>query len=95
MPSYKPTTNAQNVKFSFELFGGPSHFSLLIPSSELYLYPLGSEVLIGNKFIGEVARRTKVNDYIYKIEGNGLKERLKGIIFNPIPSPSAQTSRSS
>ncbi|MFC1855032.1 hypothetical protein ACFL2A_00630, partial [Thermodesulfobacteriota bacterium] len=81
MPSYKPTQNAQNVLFSFELFGGPSQFSLVIPTGELTSYPLSGDVLLGDKFIGEVAERIKLDDYTYKIEGAGFKDRLKGISF--------------
>jgi hypothetical protein len=81
MPGYKPTQNAQDIKFSFELYGGPSFFSLTVPNAELSSYPLGEETLIGNKYIGEVTERTKIDDYTYKIEGSGLKNRLKGIVF--------------
>ncbi len=81
MPAYKPTTNAQDVKFAFELYGGPATFSLVIPSAELSSYALGAEILIGDKFIGEVTKRTKVDDFRYLIEGAGLKERLSGVFF--------------
>jgi hypothetical protein len=81
MPGYKPTQNAQDIKFSFELYGGPSSFSLVIPNSELTSYALGAEILIGNKYIGEVAERTKLNDYTYMIKGEGLKSSLTGTFF--------------
>ena len=81
MPGYKPTQNAQDVRFSFELYGGPSSFSLTIPQSELSSYALGTEILIGNKYIGEVTKRTKIDDYTYFIEGDGYKNSLKGMFF--------------
>lgn len=81
MPGYQPTQNAQDIKFTFDLYGGPDSFSLTIPASELSSYDLGTEVLIGNKYIAEVTKRTKLDDYTYLIEGDGYKERLKGIVF--------------
>lgn len=81
MSSYKPTENAQDIKFSFELYGGSASFSLTIPASELSVYSLGTQVLIGDKYIGEVTKRTKSDDYTYLIEGDGYKGRLSGIIF--------------
>ncbi len=81
MPGYKPTQNAQDIKFTFELYGGPAAFSLVIPASELGSYALGAEILIGDKYIGEVTKRTKVDDFTYLIEGDGAKSRLTGIIF--------------
>lgn len=60
-----------------EIKSGQPSFSLTIPNSELSSYPLGGEVLIGNKYIGEVTERTKIDDYMYKIAGDmkdGIKE---------------------
>ncbi|MDF1565349.1 MAG: hypothetical protein P1V51_20090 [Deltaproteobacteria bacterium] len=79
--SYVPATDAHNIRFDYELFGGPRTASYTVATAVASGIALGTIQTLGSHWVGEVITKKQVDNYRTEIILSGLSRRLERMPF--------------